>query len=60
MKGPIYVNGTEELNLGSCYRCKTRGNGNFEIDSNETEYVNYQKLTIQETPGSVPAGRVPR
>ena len=60
MKGPIYMHGTEELNLGSCYRCKTRGNGNFDIDSNETEYVNYQKLTIQETPGSVPAGRVPR
>ena len=28
--------------------------------SSETQYQNYQKLTLQEAPGSVPAGRLPR
>lgn len=26
----------------------------------ETVYKNYQKITVQESPGSVPAGRLPR
>ena len=26
----------------------------------ETVYRNYQKLTLQEAPGQVPAGRIPR
>ena len=26
----------------------------------ETKYRNYQKVTLQEAPGSVPAGRLPR
>lgn len=25
-----------------------------------TKYRNYQKVTVQETPGTVPAGRLPR
>lgn len=31
-----------------------------QINSSETVYRNYQKLTLQESPGSVPAGRLPR
>ena len=30
------------------------------MDETRTLYRNYQKLTIQETPGTVPPGRVPR
>lgn len=35
-KGPIYKNEGQELNLGSCFRCSSRGP--FRIDQNETEY----------------------
>lgn len=31
-----------------------------QVNASETVYTNYQKLTLQETPGSVPAGRLPR
>jgi DNA replication licensing factor MCM2 len=57
-KGPIYKHANEELNLGQCFRCHSKGP--FNLDQNDTEYRNYQKLTVQETPGSVPPGRVPR
>lgn len=30
------------------------------INTEETVYRNYQRITIQESPGSVPAGRLPR
>jgi DNA replicative helicase MCM subunit Mcm2 (Cdc46/Mcm family) len=32
----------------------------FQVDASHTVYQNYQKLTLQESPGSVPAGRLPR
>ena len=28
--------------------------------SEKTVYRNYQKMTVQESPGTVPAGRIPR
>ena len=31
-----------------------------QINIRETVYRNYQKVTLQESPGSVPAGRLPR
>jgi DNA replication licensing factor MCM2 len=30
------------------------------VNSEQTVYRNYQKMTLQESPGSVPAGRLPR
>ncbi len=30
------------------------------MNASQTIYKNYQKLTLQESPGSVPAGRLPR
>lgn len=30
------------------------------MNAKETVYRNYQKITLQEAPGSVPAGRLPR
>jgi DNA replication licensing factor MCM2 len=42
----------------NCISCQ--GMGPFRINNQKSEYGNYQKMTIQETPGSVPPGRVPR
>ncbi len=32
----------------------------LQVNAQETVYQNYQKLTLQESPGTVPAGRLPR
>ena len=34
--------------------------GPFEINQEQTLYKNYQRITIQESPGKVSAGRLPR
>ena len=58
-KGPFWFNGDNiEIELGSCVICQT--NGPFKLDQYETVYKNYQKIVIQESPGSVPPGRLPR
>ena len=58
-KGPYFYNGNQEaLNLGSCLICQS--SGAYELDLIETIYRNYQKVTVQESPGSVPPGRIPR
>lgn len=49
---------TGEIKLNRCGECDSRGP--FTVNSSQTIYRNYQKLTLQETPGSVPAGRLPR
>jgi len=41
-----------------CTECQ--GQGVFIVNSEKTVYQNYQKITLQESPGTVPAGRVPR
>ena len=57
-KGPFFMNAGEDLRLGQCLVCQS--NGPFALDNDETVYKNYQKVTVQETPGTVPPGRVPR
>ena len=47
-----------EIKLGSCPQCQSKGP--FAVNSAETVYQNFQKITVQEAPGSVPAGRLPR
>jgi len=42
----------------SCPDCGSLGP--FKLNENKTIYRNYQKLVLQECPGSVPAGRIPR
>ncbi len=42
----------------SCPYCPS--NGPFPLNQEETVYRNFQKITLQESPGSVPPGRVPR
>ena len=49
---------TAEVKLTYCSNCSKKGP--FTVHSEKTIYRNYQKLTLQESPGSVPAGRLPR
>lgn len=56
--GPLAQNGESEIKMGSCPQCQSKGP--FTVNVQETIYRNYQKLTLQESPGSVPAGRLPR
>ncbi|GKT19870.1 DNA replication licensing factor MCM2 [Aduncisulcus paluster] len=41
-------------------QCQCGSKGPFRLISEETLYRNYQKLTFQESPQDVPAGRIPR
>ena len=43
---------------GSCPSCESEGP--FRINARRTTYRNFQRVNLQETPGSVPPGRVPR
>ncbi|KAL1413566.1 MCM DNA helicase complex subunit [Vanrija albida] len=56
--GPFYQDTTKELKISFCPNCSARGP--FSVNSEQTVYRNYQKMTLQESPGSVPAGRLPR
>ncbi|CAM9707302.1 unnamed protein product [Chrysoparadoxa australica] len=49
---------TTEVRPGSCPHCQSPGP--FRMNQEETVYRNYQKVVLQEAPGSVPPGRVPR
>ena len=51
------INGSKLPQPTSCPQCQS---GNFRLDFDHTLYRNYQKITLQESPGKVPAGRVPR
>ncbi|XP_007050002.2 PREDICTED: DNA replication licensing factor MCM2 [Theobroma cacao] len=56
--GPFYQNSYSEVKVGSCPECQSKGP--FTVNIEQTVYRNYQKLTLQESPGIVPAGRLPR
>lgn len=56
--GPFYQSQNQEVKPGSCPECQSFGP--FEINMEQTIYKNYQRITIQESPGKVPAGRLPR
>lgn len=55
--GPFRLNGGD-MKPEMCPYCEARGP--FRVNQSKTKYGNYQKLTLQETPGTVPPGRVPR
>jgi len=42
----------------SCPECQSEGP--FRINSTRSRYRNYQRINLQERPGSIPPGRVPR
>ncbi|KAL1974146.1 hypothetical protein VTN31DRAFT_5706 [Thermomyces dupontii] len=56
--GPFQQEASAEVKISYCQSCTSRGP--FTMNSEKTVYRNYQKLTLQESPGSVPAGRLPR
>lgn len=56
--GPFKQSNATEVRPSSCPCCHSTGP--FKIDQEHTVYRNYQKLAIQEPPGDVPPGRVPR
>lgn len=56
--GPFQQEANQEVRLSYCQVCQSRGP--FTVNSEKTVYRNYQKLTLQESPGTVPAGRLPR
>ena len=57
--GPYSVNGAETNMQGvQCHSCQEKGP--YQLNTEQTVYCNYQKLTLQESPGSVPPGRLPR
>ena len=56
--GPFIQDLNAEIRINACSSCQ--GRGPFTINTMQTVYRNYQKITLQESPGSVPAGRLPR
>lgn len=56
--GPFVQTQNAEVQPGACPECQSTGP--FMINMEQTIYRNYQKITLQESPGRIPAGRVPR
>lgn len=56
--GPFPQDSNTEVKISFCQNCQSRGP--FTVNSEKTVYRNYQKITLQESPGTVPAGRLPR
>lgn len=73
--GPFYQDHTNEVKISFCPNCEKRGPFTVNSEQvirptrslnvltptrMQTVYRNYQRLTLQESPGSVPPGRLPR
>ncbi|KAJ8324432.1 MCM DNA helicase complex subunit [Batrachochytrium dendrobatidis] len=56
--GPYHQDAIAEIRVRICPNCQ--GKNCFSVNSEETIYRNYQRITLQESPGTVPAGRLPR
>ena len=56
--GPFYQTLEKEVKPQTCPECQS--GGPFELNMEQTVYSNYQRVTIQESPGKVPPGRLPR
>lgn len=56
--GPFVQNQSGEVKPGTCPECQS--NGPFQVNMEETIYRNYQRIKLQESPGRVSAGRLPR
>ena len=56
--GPLYQTTEKEVRVSACPSCGS--NGPFTVNVEQTVYRNYQKITLQESPGIVPPGRLPR
>lgn len=56
--GPFIQDANTEVKVSFCTNCHAKGP--FKLNSEKTLYRNYQRITLQEAPGTVPAGRLPR
>ncbi|SCW04350.1 LAFE_0H11606g1_1 [Lachancea fermentati] len=56
--GPYFQDSNEEIKISFCTNCRSKGP--FRTNAEKTLYRNYQRITLQEAPGTVPAGRLPR
>lgn len=56
--GPFEQESNTELKISFCQNCQSRGP--FTLNSEKTDYRSFQRLTLQESPGTVPSGRLPR
>nr|ANM86134.1 DNA replication licensing factor MCM2 [Stygiella incarcerata] len=56
--GPIAQVGAKEVKPLMCPNCQSKAP--FTINMEQTMYRNFQKITLQESPGSVLPGRLPR
>ncbi|KAI5954620.1 MCM2 [Candida jiufengensis] len=56
--GPFIQDANTEMKISFCTNCQSKGP--FKMNSEKTLYRNYQRITLQEAPGTVPAGRLPR
>ncbi|KAL6454533.1 MCM2 DNA replication licensing factor MCM2 [Candida maltosa Xu316] len=56
--GPYVQDSNTEVKISFCTNCQSKGP--FKMNSEKTLYRNYQRITLQESPGTVPAGRLPR
>eukprot|EP00002_Diphylleia_rotans_P025588 TRINITY_DN5063_c0_g1_i3.p1 TRINITY_DN5063_c0_g1~~TRINITY_DN5063_c0_g1_i3.p1 ORF type:complete len:1064 (+),score=262.09 TRINITY_DN5063_c0_g1_i3:63-3254(+) len=56
--GPFHQNTATEITPNACPACQSKGP--FVLNNEQTVYRNFQKITLQESPGTVPAGRLPR
>lgn len=56
--GPFFINDDVDFKPGQCPNCQSKGP--MTVNAQNTIYGNYQKLTLQESPGQVPPGMVPR
>jgi DNA replication licensing factor MCM2 len=56
--GPIMQRGEKEIKVSQCPSCHSKGP--FRVNVALTEYRNHQIIVLQEPPGKVPPGRLPR
>ncbi|XP_058790976.1 DNA replication licensing factor Mcm2 [Phymastichus coffea] len=56
--GPYTQTQSQEIKPNKCPECQSVGP--FMVNMEKTIYRNYQKITIQESPGRISAGRIPR
>lgn len=56
--GPFYVSEGDEFQPKACLECGAHGP--WKVDRGATIYRNHQKVTMQEAPGSVEPGKMPR
>ncbi len=54
--GPFYQGAITEVKIQKCPECD--GKGPFNVNTEQTAYRNYQKITLQESPGTVPPGNI--